>query len=177
MYLLNRLLDQLIENNNNVLSIFIFSVITLVIFFVIFPRINNNNYEILDSRFCYSPENAYKVIDLKSEKFRKKYILNALTLDIIFPITYSLLFGIILTNLLKNFVSTDSLWYSSRFIPFMGGVSDVLENICISFLIIQYPMKYPIIATISSQFTSIKWIIFISSLASIIILGIRSFTL
>lgn len=177
MNFIKSLLGQLIENNNNVLCIVFFSVVILVIFFVIFPKINKNNYETLDSSFCYSPGKAYNIIDIKSEKFRKKYVLNALTLDIIFPITYSLLFGIILTNLLNIAVSTDSLWYDLRFIPFLGGVADVLENICISFLIIQYPVKYPIIAIISSQFTSIKWTIFSSSLASIIILGIRALTL
>lgn len=175
--LISKFIYQLIEKNTNIFSICILMFIALVIYFVVLPRINIDNQEILDTKFFYSSAKAYEVIDEKSKVFRIKYVLSALTIDIIFPIIYSLLFGILLTNLLQDIVSTESIWYNFRLIPFLGGVSDILENICISFLILRYPVKYPIIAIASSQFTSIKWIIFTSSLVSIIILGIRRFIL
>ena len=168
-----KILNFLAAKNRFALSSLILLALTLVIFFVIFPEINVDNQVTLDSRAYYSVNEAYEVISSYSQSGRNIYVATALILDIIFPILYSLLFGTFLTFFLHDLIVHKNSWYFLRLFPFLGGLSDIIENISISFLIIQLPERIPVIALLASLFTIAKWIFFVSSVVSIIIFGIR----
>lgn len=168
-----KILNFLAAKNRFAFSSLILLALTLVIFFVIFPEINVDNQVTLDSRIYYSVKEAYEVISSYSQSGRSVYVVTALTLDIIFPIVYSLLFGTILTFFLHDLIIHKNIWYFFRLFPFLGGLSDISENISISFLIIQLPERITVIALFASLFTITKWIFFVSSVVSSIIFGIR----
>lgn len=163
-------LDYLAAKNRIILSIALFGIIFLVFYFVIFPNLNIGGQALLDAQFSYSPEKAYEIIQAYPPQGRKVYAIVALTLDVIAPIIYSLFLGVILTGLLRSLGLSETIWYCFRFFPFIVGFADILENINISILLLQYPQKIEIIARLASLLTSTKWILFGVNVASIFIL-------
>lgn len=168
-----KIFDSLSTRGRFLLSSLILFGFTLIIFFVIFPIINVNNIEILDSKFYYSPKEAYELISSYSLVDRRLYLINALTFDMIFPVIYSLLFGTLLTGFSYRQISSTDSCYFIRFFPLIGGVSDIFENISISILISGLPKTLYSVAFIACCFTTIKWIVLISSTIFTIFFGVK----
>lgn len=113
----------------------------------------NSNPELnpLDMRFSYSPEKAYQILSEYSDDERSRYILVELTLDILYPIVYSLCISFVLFLLHK----------STRIakVPLLLIAIDFAENILIVTLLSYYPTKLPTIVSFASFFTSMKWLL------------------
>lgn len=56
---------------------------------------------IIDTRFTYSPENAYQILEAQGEKGREAYLFLNL-IDLVYPIIYSLFCAITITVLFKR---------------------------------------------------------------------------
>lgn len=134
-------------------SIIILLTLLLLFNLLIFPLFHANNHEnvILDTQFSYSSDKAYKIIANYNDAELKKYMIGQLTLDFVYPIVYTLFISFFLFKLSRK----NTLFMFPLLIMF----SDYLENIGIVTIINYYPQKLPNIVTITSLFTSLKWIL------------------
>ena len=126
---------------------------------------------ILDLRFNYDVATVYHVLTGLGEAGRADYRTNALTLDILYPIIYSLTFSVVLTLLIdtEKLRSKLRLWVIA---PFGIALADLVENLCIAKLVSDYPKHNEVVATLVSWATPVKWSIAVLVLASIVMLGI-----
>ncbi len=129
---------------------------------VIFPLSHSGNKDLspLDIQISYSPEKAYEILDNYSETDRRAYIIGELTIDLIYPIVYSLLLCFIIFLLYKK--------PRLAAFPLLILISDYLENFGIVTLLSYYPQKLSAVARVTGIATSIKW--FLVGVSLIIIL-------
>ncbi len=136
----------------------------LVVNLFLFPLFHpgNEERELFDSQFSYSVERAYEIVEPYNAKERQAYILGHLTVDLVFPVIYSLFLSLLVYRL--------SLNVSLSLLPFLGMAADFLENIGIIFLLSNYSYLPPALVRLTSFFTSLKWLFLIISLINIFIL-------
>ncbi|MCH2045170.1 MAG: hypothetical protein MK212_13730 [Saprospiraceae bacterium] len=124
----------------------------------------------LDLLMGYTPEEAYAQIEAYGAGGRLAYIITALSLDILYPVVYSLLLTMLLIILLQH--GAPKLvggLYKYTFVPFIVAVADLLENICISILLLAYPSKLSFLVYISSVFTFVKWTLILVIITALIV--------
>lgn len=128
----------------------------LVFVMVLFPALGgDSDVAPLDLMFSYSPEQAYKIIEAYGPEVRHDYVISALTLDVAYPLTYSFMFAIWLTLLLKT---DNRMTCTIRMLPFAVLLFDLLENSGIVLMLINYPQRLEFAATATSIATSLKWV-------------------
>jgi len=143
----------------------------LVFVLVLFPALGgDSDVAPLDLMFSYSPEQAYKLIEAYGPQVRHDYIISALTLDVAYPLTYSFMFAVWLTLLLKT---GSRMTCAIRMLPFAVLLLDLLENSGIVVMLINYPQRLDMLATATSIATSLKWIF--ASVVIILTLGLSLF--
>lgn len=125
----------------------------------------------LDLHFAYTPEHAYQLIESYGENGRRSYAVAALTLDVAYPIAYSLLFAVALTLLLRRLPAQFGRLYRLRLLPFLVGLFDLAENVTVVALIESYPERLDAVARLASFFTSAKWTIAAVTIAVMLLAG------
>ena len=95
----------------------------------------NPNLKPLDLQFSYSPEIAYALISAYNEQERGLYILIELTLDIVYPIIYSLCLSFALFLLYNNMRLAK--------LPLFLILLELFENAGIVILLANYPHQHP----------------------------------
>jgi len=147
----------------NRLSLAIVASVTLLFSFFLVPavygQLTNGGLpcKALDTFFAYTPEQAKMVLACFGPLLAK-YRLIELTLDLVYPVVYSLFFSMVLTALARNSPRLLNLLQYLLLFPIFAWFFDLLENASISVLIAQYPDFPPILAQIASLSTSLKWI-------------------
>jgi len=109
----------------------------------------------LDLMFSYSPEQAYAKIESYGPEVRHSYAISAMTLDVAYPLTYSLMFSVWLSLLLKGRIGLACVLCM---LPFVVLVFDLLENAGIVIMLLLFPEQLEILAIATSLATSLKWI-------------------
>ena len=104
----------------------------------------------LDLQFAYTPEQAYQLIDSYSAETRQQYIIGEMTKDLAYPIVYTLFMSLSLALLLPQ-------KWKLAWLPYTIFFFDILENIGIITLLINYPNKLITVAWCTSVFSSLKW--------------------
>ncbi len=152
-----------IQKNANGKSILFLFGMLLLFKLVLFPNffLKGQNVKLLDLQFAYTPQKAYQLIENYGEAIRKSYIIGELTIDLIYPIVYSSLLSFIIFYIYKR--------QRIALFPFLILITDYLENFGIVTLLYKYPQKLIIVAWITSFFSSLKWILILSSVLIIII--------
>jgi len=131
-------------------------VLYLVFVLLLFPALSGGTGAVpLDLLFSYSPGQAYERIESYGADVRHSYAISAMTLDVAYPLTYSLLFSVWLTLLLK---SDSRLACGTRMLPFVILILDLLENSGIVVMLVSYPQRLDTLATATSLATSLKWV-------------------
>ncbi len=128
----------------------------------------------LDSRWgWYSPADITALFDSLGEKGRQLYAWTEVTLDYVFPLTYAVLFGTILTRLAEPWPA----WYAwVMFVPIAAAIFDLLENTSIFALAKGYQTgRLAGWAGILPAFTLAKLALFLSSIALIGIVSVMRF--
>lgn len=125
----------------------------------------NPNLKPLDLQFSYSAEKAYELLAAYNDKERSLYMLIEVTLDIVYPVIYSLCLSFTIFLLYAN----------SRLarLPLFIVLLELFENAGIVTLLANYPHQHATIAEIASIFTSLKWTLALICLLLIIIGFIR----
>ena len=125
----------------------------------------------LDLQFFYTPAKAYEMIASYGEYTRAFYRNIELTLDIIYPIVYTLFFSLLITWLFKKGFPENSSMHRLNIIPFGGWSFDMLENVGIVTMLSIYPSTPAALAWITSMFTTFKWL-FAGASMILVVIGI-----
>ena len=138
-----------------------------IIVFPFFTTEDTDKIPLLDTRFYYSSKDAaeYSLQLEKNEKI-ESIILHG-TVDLIYPIIYTLLFSCIIFYLKGGYILTT--------LPLLAFVADILENIFIILILSnsQQNSLYAIFTIAASISTPLKWCSILLTLCVIIYLSIR----
>ncbi|HET9905006.1 MAG TPA: hypothetical protein VFQ23_00150 [Anaerolineales bacterium] len=134
----------------------------------------NNSVLPLDLLFFYTPEQAYSMIDKYGEAGRSIYWKIELTADIIYPITYTLFFGLLLSWLFQRGFKSNHQIQKWNVLPVGGWFFDMLENVGIVSMLSVYPAKPAFLAWLTMIFGSLKWAFAAVSIVLILIGLVRA---
>lgn len=106
---------------------------------------------VLDLRFAYSVQEAYKEIGMLDVETRNIYRLGIWALDLPYMIIYGLLFSGILFK----------IWKTQKVLILPLGVvlMDFFENLMVLRILKIYPLENQVLATFASFFTTCKWLL------------------
>ncbi len=121
---------------------------------------------IIDLTFGFNPQKTLMMVGEYGDVARSYYARTEMTTDIVYPIVYAFLFGIVLTLLHRE---NSYAWVSIS--PFICLLFDYLENINIVILLITFPQQSLTIATLCEIFKLLKWLTF-GSVILLMILGL-----
>jgi hypothetical protein len=165
------------SHENRFISSFVILLTVVAIISIAFNFIGKkflkNGAKDLQYRLWYSKSDAIEVINqYKNANGIAIYIVSSITLDLVLPIAYSLLFSIILTVELTHF--KNNLYISSdiRLLPLFLVLIDWGENIAIIILLRQFPHLKETTVRVASTFTTAKWIGISSIVILIITIGV-----
>ncbi len=129
----------------------------------------------LDLLFSYPPEVAFAHVQSLGEAGRNLSAVMHLTLDVAYPIVYSLLFAVILCMTLR-YLAAGTAWAArTKWLPLLPFVIldfDLLENFGISYLMMAWPQQPETIAKLTSFATSGKWSLVVLVLSLVLLLSL-----
>lgn len=132
--------------------IFLIVTIYFLMVLILAGNLYGTHVEPLDLQFAYTPEKAYQIIDTYTPLTRRFYILCEFTLDVVYPIAYTIFFSFSLLALYPNRKKLALL-------PYVVFTLDMCENLGIITMLSLYPVKVNAIAWMTSAFTTAKWLV------------------
>ena len=128
----------------------------------------NNSVMPLDLMFFYTPAQAFEMMDAYGEAGRSVYLRIELTADIIYPIIYTLFFGLLLSWLFQRAFRPDSQMQKWNVMPIGAWFFDMLENVGVVSMLMMYPSKPAIVAWLAMLFGSLKWGFFVITIGLVL---------
>ena len=125
-------------------------VLVVVILFLVFPNVPIDG-ELLDEKSGYSLEDAIDALTAYGADGRSTYLWTSLGLDTFFPLIYVTFFA----GLIYRFRLNDETWWLA-YIPIVGGIWDLMENVQISSMLLAYPEISETQVSWASVFTKVK---------------------
>jgi len=125
--------------------------------------------DLLDSRGWYTPAEAAALFDSLNQldgSARDFYAITALTIDMVFPVSYSLLFAVLLLWLFRGGAPLYLL-------PLALASADVLENITVAVLAFSYDGTASLLAWLAAIFTLVKTVLIVATLAVVFAGGMQ----
>ena len=101
----------------------------------------NNSIRPLDLMFFYTPEKAFTMIEKYGETGRALYMKIEFTVDIIYPIIYTLFYGLLLSWLMQRAFKPESKMQKYNAMPVGTWLFDLLENLGIISMLTMYPSQ------------------------------------
>ena len=152
---------HLVSSTKSQIIIFVLLNICGLIFLFLPHNIFTN---MLDLELYYGKENVVRNLNAIGPDGRNVYVLSSLILDTLYPILYT---SLILGAYVKLFKSSGVI----LFIPLIAFSFDILENLQITRLVLNFPNVNETHVYLASMATSFKWIA-ISIAISVLIYGI-----
>lgn len=118
----------------------------------------------LDGRFWYSPDEARDFLRDIGERGRSIYAATELTLDLLFPIIYGALFGILILHVYSRGTARNLV-----LVPLLTAAADVLENLTAAYLAWQFDGRASAVARAAAVFTAAKSGLLVLSLILILV--------
>jgi hypothetical protein len=118
----------------------------------------------LDLMFFYTPDKAFAMIEKYGEAGRALYMKIELTADIIYPIIYTLFYGLLLSWLLQRAYKPESKMQKLNAMPAGAWLFDLFENVGIVSMLAMYPTQASVLAWLTMIFGSLKWAFAIGSI-------------
>ena len=134
----------------------------------------NNSVMPLDLMFFYTPEQAFEMIERYGEAGRSIYFRIELTADIIYPIIYTLFYGLLLSWLFQRAFKADSNMQKWNVMPVGAWFFDMLENAGIVSMLSMYPSIPDLIPWLTMIFGSLKWGFFVVTVVLVLIGLVRA---
>ena len=134
----------------------------------------NNSVLPLDLRFFYSPEQAFALIEKYGEAGRAIYWKIELTADIIYPVIYTLFYGLLLSWLFHRAFRPESSMQKWNVMPVGAWFFDLLENVGIVTMLTMHPTRSAILAWLTMMFGSLKWGFFAITVVLVLIGLVRA---
>ena len=157
------------------------TLVGLLILYLLFPLVLLNNAEEkinrlagkeigpIDLTFGFDPQRTLQMVEDYGDAARKYYASVELSLDIAFPVVYSLLLAVIMTMLFRRLIRGPVNYIN--LLPFAVMFFDFLENITIISMLTHYPEQSESMATLCELFKLIKWMMF-GLVVALIIFGL-----
>jgi hypothetical protein len=124
----------------------------------------NNEVMPLDLMFFYTPAKAFAMIEKYAEAGRAVYMKIELTADIIYPIIYTLFYGLLISWLFQRAFKSDSAMQKYNVTPVGAWFFDLLENVGIVSMLALYPSQPNALAWLTMIFGSLKWLFVFASI-------------
>ena len=134
----------------------------------------NNSVMPLDLMFLYTPAQAFEMMDRYGEAGRSVYFKIELTADIIYPIIYTLFYGLLLSWLFQRAFKPDSPMQKWNVMPVGAWLFDMLENAGIVSMLMMYPARPEIMAWLTMLFGSLKWAFFVVTMGLVLVGLVRA---
>lgn len=130
----------------------------------------------LDTYLYYTPDQALEVLRCFGPS-RGTYLIVELSLDLIYPVVYTIFFIMVLTALLKDIKimpgSTNVQGiHLLPLLPILAWLFDLLENLGISGMITLFPDFPQWLAMVASGCTLLKWVFVLNTIVIITVLSI-----
>lgn len=122
-----------------------------------------------DLSINYTPQSVYSLLDAFGQAGRDLYLTRILPFDIVFSFSYLLFFAITLSLLLRHLIPARDELQGLLIIPVIGGVADIVENICFIAVLLAYPGHQPFIITCALVCTKLKFVSNISVMILILV--------
>jgi nucleoside-diphosphate-sugar epimerase len=104
---------------------------------------------LLDMRFTYTPDDAYRLFDMLGLEGRQTYLQLLWSVDILIPLLSMVFLWAALSR------GAFSKW---RGLALVGGVFDYMENIAVASLLLLYPDRADGLVTVAATLTSLKFL-------------------
>lgn len=146
------------------------TLVFLLILYVSFPAYWLKNAEatinqlagrpvgVIDLTFGFDPARTLRMVADYGPAARAYYAQTECTVDVAYPLVYSLLFAVILTLLFRNRPYKPVRWVT--LLPVAGLLFDYLENAAIVGLLSGYPAQLPALAVLCEVAKLLKWLSF-----------------
>jgi hypothetical protein len=134
----------------------------------------NNSVTPLDLMFFYTPEQAFDMIEKYGEAGRSLYFRIELTADILYPIIYTLFFGLLLSWLFQRAFQSGSSMQKLNVLPLGMLFFDLLENIGIVTMLSIYPAIPSFMAWVTMLFGTLKWGLFAVTVGLVLVGLVRA---
>ena len=112
---------------------------------------------ILDMRMSYTPEEAYQLFAALGTAGRQSYRTLHLVPDMLFPISYALLFAFTGAWFLVRLLPLEHPLQWLILTPLISGLADILENLSLVVSGLVYPNRIDWLAQVASLLTKIKF--------------------
>lgn len=122
----------------------------------------------LDLMFFYTPDQAFAMIEKYGATGRDLYMKIELTADIIYPIIYTLFYGLLLSWLFQRGFKPDSPMQKYNVAIVGAWFFDLLDNIGIVSMLSLYPSQPTALAWLTMIFGSLKWLSFIVTIGLVL---------
>ena len=122
----------------------------------------------LDLMFFYRPDQAFAMIEKYGPAGRDIYMKIELTADIIYPIIYTLFYGLLLSWLFQRGFRPDSPMQKYNVVIVGAWFFDLLENIGIVSMLSMYPAQPSALAWLTMIFGSLKWLSFLVTIGLVL---------
>jgi len=127
----------------------------------------------LDLLFFYTPERAYSMIGSYGEDGRAMYRIFELTVDVVWPLVYTLALSLTITWLLQRGIAGDNRAQFLNVMPLGAWLFDLLENSSIVVMLSVFPERPALLAWVATGCTMAKWI-FVGASLAVLVFGILS---
>jgi hypothetical protein len=111
-----------------------------------------------DMSFYYTVEELYEIAESYGKNGRDSYVRARFTFDLVWPIIYTLFLTSGISWLFSRSFKPVTKFREANLVPVMGMVSDYIENISASIVMLRYPEKTPIFDIATIIITPIKWV-------------------
>ena len=112
---------------------------------------------ILDMRMSYTPEEAYQLFSALGIAGRQAYRTLHLVPDMLFPISYALLFAFTVAWFLVRLLPLEHPLQWLILTPLISGLADILENLSLVVSSLMYPNRVDWLVQFASLLTKIKF--------------------
>ena len=153
---------------NTLIFLGAFLILNLLAFPFFMNKIGTEN-RILDLMFGYSSETAYQTISSLGYSSRVWYAWMLASVDMIYPIVYSIFLSIGISANYKNVIKKDSDWRMINILPALALLGDISENTNILIMLNNYPASINLAAHFASVSGMIKWSTVVVSMAVIVV--------
>jgi hypothetical protein len=117
----------------------------------------NNSVLPLDLMFFYTPAEAFAMLEKYGPAGRALYMKIELSADIIYPIIYTLFYGLLISWLFQRAFKPDSRMQKWNIAPVGAWLFDLLENVGIVTMLALYPSQPVFLAWLTMLLGLIKW--------------------
>ena len=122
-----------------------------------------------DLLFFYSSEKLYEMASSYGELGRNAYIETRFQFDLVWPVVYTLFLATSISWSCSHITNVQSKLRYCNLLPIVAVVFDLLENISVSIVMYQFPVKTALFSNIASYSTTLKWIFVYASFLALAI--------